>query len=135
MKNINPTSFNVDEIFVNNNKYEITSIEQLQHLFLKLENQNYKAFNFRGSDETSLLVIMNRNNSMCVYFTDRDGGDSYHIHNPKGDPDKYETFIISNGQADQYEESMLIDNMTAYDVMLFYFEKGKMFDKVLWEID
>lgn len=127
--------FKIKIVRVNNDKYEITSSKEFQELFVRFENVEYKEVEINGYDNTSLLVVMNKNNSMCIYFTDSNGGNSYHIYNPNGDPGKYDTFIISNGQADEYEDVMLIDNQTAYNVMLCYFETGTRYDKVTWELD
>jgi hypothetical protein len=122
-------------VCINNDNYKITSLKELQELFARFDNVEYKEVTINGYNGTSLLVVMNKNNSMCLFFTDTDGGDSYHIYNPNGDPEKYETFIISNGQADEYEEINLIDNQVAYDIMQYYFETGRLYDKVTWELD
>jgi len=127
--------FKVKTVRVNNEQYEVTSFKGFQELLVRFDNIEYKEIEINGYDDTSLLVVMNRSNSMCIYFTDSNGGDSYHIYNPNGNPEKYHTFIIPNGQADEYEEIMLIDNQTAYNVMLCYFETGTRYDKVTWELD
>lgn len=127
--------FKVKMVCINNNNYKITSLKELQELFSRFDNVEYKEVAINGYNDTSLLVVMNKNNSMCLFFTDADGGDSYHIYNPNGNSEKYETFIISNGQADEYEEINLIDNQVAYDIIQYYFETGRRYGKVTWELD
>lgn len=127
--------FKAIEINVNQDTYNISSSEELQELFIRLDRIEYKEFYFRGNDDTSLIVLMNAQNSLCVYFADTQGGNSYHIHNPDGNPEKYDDFILSNGQRDEYEQTLLVDNKTAQETMLFYFTTGKQYEKVVWVPD
>ena len=126
--------FKVKTVRVNNNDYEVESLKKLQELFARFDNVEYKEFQVCGYDNTSLFVVMNKENSLCIYHTGTNE-DSYHIYNPNGNPEKYETFIISNGQADEYEEINLVDNQTAYSIIRCFFDTGTRYDKVIWELD
>jgi hypothetical protein len=122
------------KLSVNNNIHFVTSKEQLEDIFRQYEPVAYKEFSI-GNGKTSLLAVMNSRHTLCIYFRDMDGGESMHSFNPEGDKDKYDEFIISNGQRDEYSEDMLIDNRTAYEAIACYLESGKACDKIIWEDD
>lgn len=122
------------ELYINNNKYSVVSIPQLVAIIKQYESVVYKEISL-FDDQTSLLVVMNKIHSLCVFFTDVNGGDSMHSFNPDGNNNNYDEFILSNGQRDEYSEDMLIDNEMAYQALYYYLEWGKAYDKITWVPD
>jgi hypothetical protein len=122
-------------ININGNIYEKSIQDNLYEFLDKFEDIEYKEITLDGNNGTSLLIEMNGNKSLCIFFEDSEKDIIYHSLNKNGEEDFYEEFIIPNGQKDIYEDIYLIENERIYEIIEYYYKNGTRSENILWEED
>jgi redox-regulated HSP33 family molecular chaperone len=128
-------NFIITDIKINDKYYEIPLINKLNEFLKQFENMEYKEIVIDGNNKTSMIILMNKQKSMCVFFKDIEHGISYHSLNGNGKQNIYEKFILSNGQLDEYEDIYLIENEKIGSVIEYYFENGIISENIVWKED
>lgn len=120
----------VVNVTINKQSYRITSLAQLQAIISK-HTDTYQEYSMSGHGERSLLVLFNPQKAMAIYFN-YPGDSGFSTNNPNGAEDVLQDFLLSNGQRDEYPESMLIDHRPAHDILRYYLLKGDRYADVVW---
>lgn len=128
-------NFIITDIKINDKYYEIPLINKLNEFLKQFENMEYKEIVIDGNNKTSMIILMNKQKSMCVFFKDIEHGISYHSLNGNGKQNIYEKFILSNRQLDEYEDIYLIENEKIGSVIEYYFENGIISENIVWKED
>jgi hypothetical protein len=128
-------NFRINAIIINGKNHKVPLINELSEFLKQFESIEYKEIVIDGNNKTSMIILMNKQKSMCVFFKDIEHGISFHSLNKNGKQNIYEKFILSNGQLDKYEDRYLIENEIIGSVIEYYFENGNMSENILWEED
>jgi hypothetical protein len=127
--------FSIKSIKINEKNYNIPSPDKLKYFFDQLNNIEYKEIDFEGNNNSSLLIVMNKNKSLCIFWENIEEDITYHSLNKNGKKGITEKFIISNGQEDEYDDIYLIENEKIYKVIEDYYINGIRSESIYWEKD
>jgi hypothetical protein len=129
--------FIIESIRVNikGNIYEKPVENSLEYFLEQFKEVEYKEITLEGNNNSSLLIEMNKNKSLCIFWEDIEKDVTYHSLNKNGKKEFYEEFIIPNGQKDIYEDIYLIENDKIYEIIEHYYNHGTRSKIILWEQD
>jgi hypothetical protein len=127
--------FLIKFIKINGENYEMPLIEALNDFLQQFDNFEFKEIMIDGNNDTSLLIEMNKNKSLCVFWESIEQGISWHSLSKNGQKGIYETFIIPNGQVDEYEDIYLIENNEIFKIIEHYYKYGTRSKDIVWEED
>lgn len=119
-------------LFINGHKKELTTLTELEEVFKQNENIEYLEYNLSGHSETSVFVLINQKTALAVYFR-YDGDSGFATTNREGNAGIYQTFMLSNGQIDEYSENMLVERSLSFDIIRHYFISGMLCEFVEWK--
>jgi hypothetical protein len=108
------------------------NLKEFLNQFKEIE---YKEIELNGNNGTSLLIEMNKNKSLCIFWENMENDITYHSLNKNGKKEFYEEFIIPNEQKDIYEDIYLIENDKIYEIIEYYYNYGKRSKDITWEQD
>ena len=130
-------NFSVKTMTVNieEKNYEKSTENNLKDFLNQFNEIEYKEITLDGNNSTSLMIEMNKNKSLCIFWEDIKKDITYHSLNKNGQKELYEEFVIPNGQRDLYEDIYLINNNKIYEVIEYYYNYGKRSENIIWEQD
>jgi hypothetical protein len=85
-----------------------------------------------GHGETSLLVLLNAQSALALYFKSEDGDESFHTLDLSKDNTQQEEFLLCNGQADVYPQHFLRTREEGIAALVYYFNTGEMNPAIDW---
>jgi hypothetical protein len=109
---------------IKGNIYEKPVENTLEYFLEQFKEIEYKEIILEGNNNSSLLIEMNKNKSLCIFWEDIEKDITYHSLNKNGKKGFYEEFIIPNGQKDIYEDIYLIENDKLYEIFEHYYNYG-----------
>jgi len=118
-------------IFINDNKIELKSRDHLISVMDDFLIESYNEVWIKGQGESSLCVMTNSSSAFLMYLR-HEGDSGFRSTNKSGDENKVEPFKLSNGQADEYPETWLIEKEKVRSALLTYFDMGIMDKDIDW---
>ena len=115
----------------NGQKFVIKNLAELHVILNKFDTIEDVEYSLTGHGETSLTILLNKNKAFAMYL--REEGDSglttlnYNDHGYK-----MQSFILANGQHDEYPMDYLVTKREAIEIMRYYLLTGKLSEGVDW---